>query len=223
MAEQLFLTVKDKILHMKGPYAVAVIRKGPVNDLLLGLRLHLMGVDQVHGVQYHLHIGGINVLQKPLHPGRAVQRVVKYALHPHDNAQFLGRSHDFPHTLKKQPVSVLRIGFLCDPKIRVQASGLCSHHISPYDSGIFHVFDETRHLCLTPGFNGVCGINVAAQHSHMDLVLLQLPGNGPGKSGAVMACGKIVIADGLSKCQLDLADIMFPHLGKQLFHFHLWT
>ena len=85
------------------------------------------------------------------------------------------------------------------------------------------MFDKTRHLCLTSGFNGIDRIDIAAQHSHMDLVLLQLPGNGPGKTGAVMACGKIIIADGLSECQLDLTDIMFPYLGKQLLHFHLRT
>ena len=97
MAEQLFLAVKDKILYMKGAYSVAVICKSPVNNLFLCLRLRLFGVDQVHGVQYHLHIGGINVLQEPLHPGRAVQRVVKYALHTYDNPQLLSRSHDLPH------------------------------------------------------------------------------------------------------------------------------
>ena len=58
MAEQLFLAVKDKILYMKGAYAVAVICKSPVNNLFLCLRLRLFGVDQIHGVQYHLHIGG---------------------------------------------------------------------------------------------------------------------------------------------------------------------
>ena len=57
----------------------------------------------------------------------------------------------------------------------------------------------------------------------MDAILLQLPGNGPGESAAVTACGKIIIADGLSKCQLNLMDIMFPHPGKQLFHFHPGT
>ena len=146
MAEQLFLPVKDKILHMKGPYAVAVVCKGPVNDTLLGLRLRFIRMNQVYSIQYHLHIGGINVLQETFHPGRAVQSVVKYALHAHNDTQLLSRSHNLLHALEKQLVGVLCIGFLCDPEIRVQASGLGPHHICPDDSGIFQVFYETRHL-----------------------------------------------------------------------------
>ena len=99
MPENLFLPLKYKILHMEHTDLIPIIGKCLVNHPSLRLGTHLIRVNQVHRIQNHLHVGGMDVLQKPLHPGRAVQRVVEYALHAHNHSQLFRRVHNLPHAL----------------------------------------------------------------------------------------------------------------------------
>ena len=98
MAEQLFLAVKDKILYMKGAYSVAVICKSPVNNLFLPPAPPVQGWIRFTASSIPPPHWGINVLQEPLHPGRAVQLMwLNTPSTPTDNPQLLSRSHDLPH------------------------------------------------------------------------------------------------------------------------------